>query len=410
MSTTLHEGTRLRLHPLHVTTDDIRDEHEVGRTDTGVFVAMPTAGVDLVGWLGAGLPLGEVAARFRDRHGEEADLADFVATLTNLDFVHSVDGHPVQPKPSESARSWRPLLRISTPHLRWMRSRPALVLWVVVAVVGWLGVPVWYVLHPDTWPTAQDAWIGGPVSVSLNFAVLSVVGWGLVLLHEMSHLLAMRALGLDCSLTLGHRLYFVVAQTNMSTARTLPRRVRFVPYLSGMTWDLAVLFTCLVLHATVLPVPVVGAVIYMTTMGLLFQCAFFMRTDVYYTLTNWLRLGNLMEQTRQWLGNVGRRVIGAVPRHDLSDVPTREMRIVRVYAAFCFAGFLALTAAAAGLYLPMLARFLGGTTHGLAGGPAHAPFWDATAFLSVTLAYFTILVTVTIRDVRQRRREAHVHA
>jgi putative peptide zinc metalloprotease protein len=405
VTTTLHDGSRLRLQPLHVTIDSVGEEHEVGRVDTGVFVAMPTPGVDLIRWLEAGHPVGEVRERFRDRHGEDPDIAAFVETLAEVGFLHSIDGEEIADRPEPPMRSWRPLLRISTPSLGWMRARPAIALWTVAATLGWLGVPVWYFLHPQAWPTASDAWIGGPVSVSLNFAVLGVLGWGLTLLHELSHLLAMRALGLDCSLTLGHRLYFVVAQTNMSSARVLPRRVRFVPYLAGMTWDLTVLLSCLVLHTTVLPYPIVGAVIYMTTMGLLFQMAFFMRTDIYYALTNWLRVGNLMEDMRHLLANAGRRLLRQRPRHDLSVVPRRELRIVRAYAAFCIAGFVALSCAAFLLYVPMLSRFVVGTYHGLGHGPLQAEFWDAAALLAVTGTYFCVLVTVSIRDFRRRRLE-----
>lgn len=400
------DDTRLALHPLHVQRDRRGEAHEVGRADTGVFVEMPSPGIDLIGWLGDGLPLGEVKARFRGRHGEDPDVEDFIATLTELGFVRSVDGRPVEEDAPDPLRGWRPLVRIDAPRLAWARTRPAVALWTVMAAVGWIGVPLWFALFPGAWPTPSSAWIGGAVSVSLNFAVLSVVGWTLVVVHEMSHVLSMRALGQDCSLTLGHRLYFVVIQSDVSAARALPRRMRFVPYLSGMTWDLNLLLLCLVLHATVLPIPVLGAVIYMTTMGLLFQCAFFMRTDMYYVLTNWLRLGNLMEEMRQWLGNAGRRLVGGRPRHDLRDVPPRELRLVRWYAGFCAVSFVALTWVAFVIYLPMLSKFVLGTSYGLAAGPAHAEFWDAAAFLAVTLGYFAVLVAVSIRDLRRRRRAA----
>lgn len=405
MNATLHDGTRLRLAPLHVERDDRGDAHEVGRVDTGVFAEMPAAGLDLIAWIGDGLPLGEVKARFRSRHGEEPDLVDFVATLTELGFVDTIDGEALEQEGPEAVRAWQPLRRVDGARLAWTRRRPAVVGWCVLAAAGWIGVPLWYVLFPDAWPTPSSAWIGGSVSVFLNFAVLGVVGWTLVLLHELSHVFAMRALGQDSTLTLGHRLYFVVIQSNVAGARALSRRMRYVPYLSGMTWDLAVLETCLVLHATLLPLPVVGAVIYMTTMGLLFQCAFFMRTDMYYVLTNRLRLGNLMEEMRQWLGNLGCRLAGGRPRYDLSGVPAREMRFVRGYAVFCAVSFVALSYAAWMLYLPILSRFVLGAAHGLTAGPTHAEFWDASAFLTVTLGYFFVLIGVSIRDLRHRRRE-----
>lgn len=403
----LHDGTRLRLAALHIERDDRGEAHEVGRADTGVFAEMPAAGLDLIEWLGTGMTLGEVKARFHAQHGADPDLTDFVATLAALGFVDEIDGAALAAPETEPLRAWQPLRRLDGRRLMWMRSRPALLAWAALATAGWIGVPLWYALHPDAFPTPSSAWIGGSVSVFLNFAVLGIVGWTLVLLHEMSHVLTLRALGQDSTLTLGHRLYFVVIQSNVAGARALPRRLRYVPYLSGMTWDLVVLLTCLVLHATVLPYSVVAAVIYMTTMGLIFQCAFFMRTDMYYVLTNRLRLGNLMQEMRQWLANQVQRASGRPPRHDLSGVPPRELRIARGYAAFCAVCFVALSYVAWLLYLPMLLRFVRGAAQGVASGPAQAEFWDAAAFLTVTLGYFLVLIAVTIRDMRRRHRESH---
>jgi hypothetical protein len=403
IAATLHDASHVRLARLHVQRDPRGDAHEVGRADTGVFVEMPAVGLDLIGWLGEGLALGEVKRRFRARHGEDPDLPDFVATLAELGFVEAVDGDVVEHAEQPPLRAWQPLQRIDGARLAWTRSRPAVACWWLVAAVGWIGVPLWYALVPAAWPTPSSAWIGGSVSVFLNFAVLGVVGWTLVVLHELSHVFAMRALGQDSTLTLGHRLYFVVIQSDVAGARALPRRTRYVPYLSGMTWDLAVLLTCLVLHATLLPYAVVGAVIYMTTMGLIFQCAFFMRTDMYYVLTNRLRLGNLMEEMRTWLADLARRAVGRPPRGDLSTVPPREMRWVRGYAFFCAVSFVALSFVAFELYLPMLSKFVLSAADGLTAGPGHAEFWDAAAFLTVTLGYFVVLIAVSIRDLRRRR-------
>jgi putative peptide zinc metalloprotease protein len=274
--------------------------------------------------------------------------------------------------------------------------------WVLLALVAWIGVPLWLILDPSARPTASAAWLGD--DVMLNFVVLSAMGWTLVVLHELSHVFAMRALGQDCTLTIGHRLYFVVLQSNVAGARALPRRMRYVPYLSGMTWDLLLVFICLLVHATVLPLPILGAVVYVLAMGLLFQFAFFMRTDTYYVLTNWLRLGNLMEDMRHWLANAGARLAGARPRHDLSAVPARELRLVRWYALFCGVSFIALTGTALVYYAPLLSKFLTRALDQLATGPGDAAFWDGAAFTAITVGYFGVLAWVTIRDLRRRRR------
>jgi hypothetical protein len=67
--------------------------------------------------------------------------------------------------------------------------------------------------------------------------------------------------------------------------------------------------------------------------------------------------------------------------------------------------FVALSYAVSVLYLPVLMRFVLGALRGLSSGPAHAAFWDATGFLTVTLGSLRTLIGVSIRDVRRRRRE-----
>ncbi|MEK8106250.1 hypothetical protein NKG94_15620 [Micromonospora sp. M12] len=57
---------------------------------------------------------------------------------------------------------------------------------------------------------------------------------------------------------------------------------------------------------------------------MVYQFLVFMRTDIYYVLGNWLRLGDLMGDTRHWLANQVRRLIGRDPTHDLGGVPARN--------------------------------------------------------------------------------------
>ena len=400
MSILADTRTRLQLQPLHIQRDAREQLHEVGRIDTGVFVTMPTAGVDLLEWIGEGLRLDEVTARFRARHGQDPDLADFIETLDELGFIASPDDEVAdEPDAAKPPSGWRPIARLNTARLGWTRSRLAVVVWAVLSIVAWVGVPLWLILDPRSRPTASSAWLGG--DVMLNFAVLSAFGWTLVVAHEFSHVLAIRALGQDGTLTVGRRLYFLVLQTNVAGVRALPRRQRNIAYLSGMTWDLLVFFVCLVVYAAY-PLAILRDVEYVLAMGLLFQCAFFMRTDVYYLFTNWLRLGNLKQDMQHWLLNGANRLVGRRPWHDLSQLPQRELKIVRLYAVFCVVSFLVLTWAALVLYFPLLSKFMTQALDQLGDGPTQPAFWDAVALLTVTVSYFTLLVYMLGRDMIRR--------
>ena len=96
--TALTEQSVIELHPLHVGDSDGAAGqgvgYEVGRPETGTFISLPAEGVSLLSWLRAGLPLGEVRARFAARYGQAPDLEDFRAGLTACGFVDRIDGQP----------------------------------------------------------------------------------------------------------------------------------------------------------------------------------------------------------------------------------------------------------------------------------------------------------------------------
>jgi hypothetical protein len=190
----------------------------------------------------------------------------------------------------------------------------------------------------------------------------------------------------------------------MSGVRSLPRRERYAPYLAGITWDATVLLGCLLVQLAGADSVIPGAIAYLVTMTLLFELAFFMRTDIYYVIANALRLGNLMADTRHWLANqVARRRRRPAP-YDLSAVPARELRIVRWYAIVLVLGVGVTLGQFVVLGLPLLARFVYGAASQLSAGPATGRFWDGAGLLLITVTHFGLLLIVIGRGRRRARQ------
>jgi hypothetical protein len=238
--------------------------------------------------------------------------------------------------------------------------------------------------------------------MTANIMVLAVLGWGLLFLHELAHVLVARAHGCDSSLSIGHRLYFLVAQTDLTTVRALPHHRRYAPYLAGVTWDMGVVLACSLLRLAGIQSSLVAALAYLALMSVAFQCAFFLRTDGYLVLVNWLRLGNLMENSRHWLVNLGHRTLGRSGPYDLSQIPVRELRIIRWYAGFHFLGVLVLLAGLVFLGLPLLARLVRQAATNLTQGPTQAIFWDGLGFLVLATLNVGLIVVVWRRDHQTR--------
>ncbi len=335
---------------------------------------------------------------------------DFVQELSGCGFVRSVDGLPLAVADEDVAdpvgpRGWRLLAGLPQQRVAWLLSGPAAVVFGLV----WGSVAAMLFLRPELRPTAEDAVLD--LGVLLNLVLLTAVGWLLVLLHEMAHLVAVRATGSSATLDISHRLHLLVAQTDMSSVRALPRRARYAPYLAGMTWDVTLLLGCLVLRAAGVGGPLPGFVGYLLAMSLLFQSAIFLRTDLYYVMTNLLRTGNLMQDTRHWLVNLLCRLVGSAPRHDVGAVPARELRIIRWYSGLVLVGGGAVLAQFLLLGLPLLSTFVLDAAAGLRSGPGSPAFWDGLGLLGVVLLQLGVLAVAVQRErLRRSARETAARA
>ncbi|MGC4812213.1 hypothetical protein ACLQ29_16955 [Micromonospora sp. DT228] len=382
MTSALADTTVVLLYPLHI-GDSEDGVCEVGRVDTGDFVELPAEGVDLVRWLGEGLPLGEVRRRFADRYGTEPDLADFLDGIASCGFLRGDAGDAGPPatgagSPATADRRGIAVLANLPPHrVSWLLAPPMRLLY----VGSWLTVPSLLALVPSLRPTPADAFLLD--GVLANALVVAMVAWVLVLLHELAHAATVRALGVTGRLSISRRLWFLVAQTEMSAVRSVPRRRRYAPYLAGLTWDLLLMSVCLVLQLVGVHERLVRGVVYTLTLSVVYQFLVFMRTDVYYVLGNWLRLGDLMGDTRRWLANQVRRLVGRDPGHDLGGVPARELRIIRWYAPFYLLGSLAVTAALLALTVPAMVTMVRLAVDGLDAPVDGLAFLNGVGFLAL---------------------------
>ncbi|HLN61580.1 MAG TPA: hypothetical protein VK464_08525 [Symbiobacteriaceae bacterium] len=416
----LHDGTVVELFPLHI-GDEGEEQSEVGRADTGIFIGLPAEGVALVRWLQEGVPLGEVKQRFARQYGQAPDLEDFVAGLAECGFVRAVDGQPLEtgapegevaatsatsappamtPAPRQQPQGWLLFATLPQERVAWLLSKPMVVLYWTI----WITLFVTLILRPDLIPSPRDIWVTPRVMV--NSLLMILTSWTMGAVHETAHLLTVRARGCTGSLSISHRLTYVVAHVDMTGVRTLPRAQRYAPYVAGMTWDAALWLACLGLRLAGVNWAPLGVVAFLCMVSLLFQCAFFMRTDLYYVFANYFRLGNLMEDTQRWLVNQANRIIGRPEPHDLSAVPPREIKVIGKYAVFYVLGVAVVFGQFIFLGLPVLYRFLVTAVSGLMAGPRAVAFWDGLIFFLLIGIKYGVLAVVTWRERRERRLQA----
>ncbi|MEV1144430.1 hypothetical protein [Micromonospora sp. NPDC049799] len=379
----------VRLHPLHVRADG--DSWVVGRVDTGDFIAVPPVGHRAITLLSRGT-VDDVRARLRDETGGDVDVAAFVSALVDVGFVAEIDGHRLESAPP--AGSMFPWLRPH--HVRWL-LHPA----VAVATGAVVGVAVVAALRdPTLAPRHRDLlWSGSGGAVVLgNLALV----WALILLHELAHLLTARAAGAPGRMSLGTRLQFLVAQTDVSGVWAAPRRARLTVYLAGIATNLVVWAVAVLVRGVGGVDGRAGAVV--AAVGLLsltlvpVQFLVFMRTDVYFVIQDLAGCANLYADGSAYARHLGARLRhrllrrGVPPGDPSLRLGARERAAVRAYTAVLVAGTAACLAVAALVTVPVSVAVLTAALHAAVGGGSTREVLDAGAVLGAG-ALFTVLWT-----------------
>ncbi|MET7475656.1 hypothetical protein ABZT17_15005 [Streptomyces sp. NPDC005648] len=396
-ATVLGPVSRVRLHDLIRRPDGA--EWIVGRRETRTFVAVPEEGIKVIQLLERGLSVGECSERLMTETGEEVDVADFVHDLIALGFVAETDGRPVD------ADTVRPptLPRLRAEHVRFLLS-PWLPLLPVVLVIAAL---VTLIRHPELTPSYHDLlWSDRGSVVILSGAV---VGWSIVLLHELAHLAVARATGVPGRIGFGTRLQFLVVQTDISGIELSSRRHRLTAYLAGIVVNLVGAAGAVLLLPVTVPGSAVhrllAATVLWALLPLTFQLMVFMRTDVYFVLQDLTGCRDLYGDGRAHARHLARRLLRREgPAADPSrTLPPTERRAVRIYSTVLVVGTALCLAGLALFTVPADVRLVVRAVAELRAPHTGPDLADALLTLGSLAAIHVLWLTTRWRNRRARR-------
>lgn len=328
--------TIVTVHPFSRQVEN--DEVLIGRVETGTFLALPADAVEILDQLAAGRTVGEAQELYRQQHGETPDMEDFLQLLERKGFLLATSGD-AQHRPAGESRTIAPAVR---PHFeripqqvaRRLFSPRALRLSQLVIVLAVLAAA----LEPGIVPGRTSLYFARHRAG--NALSLFLLGYLAVFVHEMGHLVAARAVGVGSRMSIGHRLWALVVETDLTGLWSVPKRDRYLPLLAGPLVDaLSAAFLLLVLfaHARVwislpgLVAPFLEALVFLYLMRLLWQCFFFVRTDFYYVIASFFNCRNLLGDTETFLRNQLAR-FGLATYTDQRYIPLAEARVIRAYA------------------------------------------------------------------------------
>ncbi len=384
-SVALHDGSRVILHDLQMRADG--DTWIVGRVDTGEFIAVPAVGYRAVTLLKHHSPA-QVRTLLHAETGQDVDVTDFVASLVDVGFVAQIDGRPV-PGPHPV----RPMLaRLRPHHVRWLLHPVTALTAAAVTVVGIAAI----VHDPELAPSARDLIWSSSNGLVLLGNVTFV--WTLILLHEFAHLLTARAAGAPGRMSLGTRLQFLAAQTDVSGIWAAPRRARITVYLAGITVNLSIYAVTVIVRAFSIvdgtTADVLAAVGLLSLSSIPTQFLVFMRTDVYFVLQDLTGCTNLYADGSAYARHLARRMwrTGVAGDDPSRFLPGRERAAVRAYTLALVAGTIGCLAVEVLITLPALAIVLSSAARTAIIGGSPAQLFDAGVVV-VTTALFAVLWT-----------------
>jgi putative peptide zinc metalloprotease protein len=388
-ATAVDGSTRVRLQPLRIRAE--RESWIVGRVETGEFISVPAVGHRAITLLSDGDTVSQVRDRLRGEYGGDIDVAGFVTSLVGLGFVAELDGRPLTT--ASTPPSTFPWLRPR--HTRWV-LHPAIALAVVAILLAAVAAVV---ADPALLPSYRDLlWSDSGGVVILGNAAM---GWALLFLHEFAHLITARAAGVPGRMSLGTRLQFLVAQTNVSGIWAAPRRARLTVYFAGIALNLLVAALSILVLAIVAPTGAGGELVAATGLISLtfipFQFLVFMRTDLYFVLQDLSGCANLYADgsgyarylARRWWHRLRRT--GGAPVDPSRRLPAGERRAVRAYTLLLVIGTVTCMVAAVTVTLPVTLTLLTEAARATAGATT-ADLFDSVAVFATSGLLFGLWV------------------
>lgn len=370
--------SQITLYPLSIQKD--RKNYIVEEPVSGDFFEMPEICIDAIERINDGQLLGEIESKLQKKYPKEkVDIIEFGGQLMELGLIQEVNGEKVkQVKEIQSSGgfTWIP------PRVgRFFFNRVTNKIYLILLMVN-ISLIVW---NPELFPHYQDIFLFH--SMMLNIITYMFISLFFIIIHEFGHILAIRSYDLPTKLDIGNRLIFVVFETDLTSAWKLAPKQRNILYFAGMAFEQTIVFIVLTIQllfpsANGIFIGILGIIALDIVIKTLYQCCFYMKTDVYYFIENITGCYNLLERGKQFLSKW-------IPFLKIDSNETEpfegECKVVRIYSAFYIGGILLTLSLFVVYFVPQAYFAYSQVFSNLLRSTSSSAFWDAIAFLGQTV-------------------------
>jgi hypothetical protein len=383
----------------------------IGRVETGVFLAVPPAAVKLLEELAQGKSVGQVADWHHQEYGEPVDMDDFLEVMESKGILESRAAGSLKSGdtlPQKAPRTHYHFSGFPQTLAQHLFSGPALAACFVLITLAVVAASKATLIHG--W---RDLYF--PDHRTLSWTILTLGGYIALFVHELAHLVAARALGINSRMGISNRMWYLVAETDLTGLWSVPKKKRYMPMLAGVLVD-AVSGSLLILllysdtrQWLALPdlaMRLVRAMAFTYVMRLVWQFCLFIRTDFYYVIAGIFNCRNLLSDTKGFLRNLIAHAVPFVRPVDQSGIPVAEKRVIRAYSVLLVAGRLWAIFLLISVTVPLFIRYSGNLVGAFKAGFSadRADFVDATLLAIYFLLPTTIGFSLWVRGLMRRER------
>ncbi|HYK73884.1 MAG TPA: hypothetical protein VEV44_12305 [Pseudoneobacillus sp.] len=350
---------------------------------TGEFYEMPEVCVAAIEKINEGLSLKEIENELKIKYpNEDVDLIAFMQQLLELQMVHELDGHIIETTNIQSEQlgfSW-----ISPKIGKLFFNRYANIGYFILFVIN----IVLFIINPPLFPHFTDLFIFE--SMTMNMILWFLVGGVLILIHEFGHILAIRQHGFPTKLEVGHRLFLIVFETDLSLAWKLPPKKRNILYLAGLSFDIVLIFFSLFIQllypdAPSIVIAILKFIVLDVAIRILYQCCIYMKTDLYYVFENMTSCYNLMENAKEYVKNL-------LGNKRNSILFKEEKNMILLYGVLYMIGTGLSLALFVFYYIPQLVLFIRKVFPGMTEPINSLSFWDSSLVIVQIFIALSILI------------------
>lgn len=348
---------------------------------------MPVICIDAIDMINKGQTLGDIEIELQGKYpNEHVDMIEFGGQLIELGLVEQIDGEKMTRKrevQDSSGFTWIP------PSVgRFFFNGITNKIYLILLLIN-LSIIIW---NRGLFPRYQDLFLFD--SMMLNMITYMLISLVFIIIHEFGHILAIRSYDLPAKLGIGNRLIFIVFETDLTPAWRLAPKQRNILYFAGMSFEQVCVFFALTIQlllpeANAILIGILGIVVFDIFIKTIYQCCFYMKTDIYYFVENRTGCYNLMESGMKYLSRWLPFLKG-----DSSDAETfdGEERIVHYYSVFYIVGILLSLSLLVFYFLPLAYYAYSHVHSNLLTSTSRSAFWDAIAFLGQTILLLVLFL------------------